>query len=82
MDRLGLHPMTVGALPAQLAALNRTNINVQELAVQAVLERDREAALHATMVDPLTAASIPLDRIREMFDEMWTAHGDQLAGYE
>ncbi|MCH7594606.1 MAG: alpha-glucosidase/alpha-galactosidase [Chloroflexi bacterium] len=82
VDRLGVHPMAVGALPAQLAALNRTNINVQELAVQAVIERDREAALHAVMLDPLTSASLPLDRIREMFDEMWTAHGDALAEYE
>jgi len=82
VDRLGLHPMAVGALPAQLAALNRTNINVQELAVQAVLEKDREAAVHAVMLDPLTAASLPMDRIRDMFDEMWSAHGDALAAYE
>jgi len=82
VDRLGLHPMAVGALPAQLAALNRTNINVQELAVQAVLEKDREAAVHAVMLDPLTAASLPMDRIRDMFDEMWTAHGDALSAYE
>jgi alpha-galactosidase len=74
--------MAVGALPSQLAALNRTNINVQELAVQAVLEKDREAAVHAVMLDPLTAASLPLDRIRDMFDEMWTGHGDALSAYE
>jgi alpha-galactosidase len=82
VDRLGIHPMAVGALPSQLAALNRTNINVQELAVQAVLEKDREAAVHAVMLDPLTAASLPLDRIRDMFDEMWTGHGDALSAYE
>ena len=73
--------MSVGDLPPQLASLNRSNIAVQELAVIAVLDRSREAALHAVMLDSLTAAMLPLDRIRAMFDEMWTAHGDQLAEY-
>ena len=81
VDRLGVHPMSVGDLPPQLASLNRSNIAVQELAVRAVLDRSREAALHAVMLDPLTAAMLPLDRIRAMFDEMWTAHGDQFAEY-
>ena len=81
VDRLGVHPMSVGDLPPQLASLNRSNIAVQELAVRAVLDRSREAALHAVMLDPLTAAMLPLDRIRAMFDEMWAAHGDQLAEY-
>ena len=81
VDSLGIHPMTVGDIPPQLAALNRSNIAVQELGVKAVLEGSREAARYAVLLDPLTAASIPLDRIDEMFDAMWTAHGDQLAAY-
>ena len=81
VDGLGIHPMTIGDIPPQLGALNRSNIAVQELAVKAVLEGSREAARHAVLLDPLTAASIPLDRIDEMFDAMWSAHGDQLAAY-
>lgn len=81
VDRLGLHPVKVGNLPPQLAALDRANIAVQELATRAILDRSREAAAHAVMVDPLSAAILPLDRIRAMFDEMWAAHGDQLAAY-
>ncbi|MBI4219217.1 MAG: alpha-galactosidase [Chloroflexi bacterium] len=81
IDRLGIHPMKVGSLPPQLAALGRANIAVQELATKAVLARSRESAKHAVMVDPLTAAVLPLDRIDAMFNEMWTAHGDQLAAY-
>jgi len=67
----GVHPCYVGGLPLQLAALNRSNIAVQELAVYAVLNRDREAAFHACALDPLTAAVLPLHRIRAMFDELW-----------
>ena len=81
VDRLGIHPMTVGDIPPQLAALNRSNIAVQELGVKAVLEGSREAARYAVTLDPLTAAVLPLDSIEAMFDEMWAAHGDQLAPY-
>ena len=81
-DAEGIHPTYVGALPAQCAAMNMSNIAVQELAVQAVLERDREAAFHACALDPLTAAVVPLPRIREMFEELWAAEGDRLAYFE
>jgi alpha-galactosidase len=80
VDRQGVQPCHVGPLPAQLAALNQTNIMVQELAVRAVLDRDREAAFHACALDPLTRAVCSLDQIRAMFDELWTAEGD-LLGY-
>jgi len=79
VDAEGLRPCHVGALPTQCAALNRTNINVQELAVEAVLNRDREAAFHAVALDPLTASVLPLDKIREMFDELWEAEGERLS---
>lgn len=81
-DREGVHPTWVGELPAQLAALNMTNIAVQELAVQAVLERDREAAFHACAVDPLTAATVSLPDIRKMFEELWAAEGELLAYFD
>jgi alpha-galactosidase len=81
VDGLGVHPMSVGELPPQLAALNRSNMAVQELAVQAVLEGSREAAELAVKVDPLTAAVLSLADIDEMFDKMWAAHGEQLALY-
>ncbi len=81
-DRTGVHPCHVGALPPQLAAINRTNIAVQEMAVKAFLEKDREAAFHAVALDPLTAAVLPLHRIREMFDEMWKAEGELLSWFD
>ncbi len=81
VDELGLHPMAVGELPPHLAALCRSNMAVQELAVRAVLEGSRDAARHAVMLDPLTSATLSLDEIDSMFDEMWAAHGDQLSIY-
>ena len=56
VDSNGVQGTVVGDLPEQLAALNRTNINVQALTVEASLYGDRDAVHHAVMMDPLTAA--------------------------
>jgi alpha-galactosidase len=81
-DSHGINPCHVGALPAQLAALNRAHIGVQELAVQAVLEKNRDAAYHAVCLCPMTAASVSLPKIREMFDRMWEAEKDLLLHFD
>jgi alpha-galactosidase len=73
VDRLGIHPCHVGNLPPQCAGLIQTNVNLQRLAVKAILEKDREAAIHAVMLDPLTASILPLDQIRRMVEEMFAA---------
>ncbi len=73
VDRLGLHPTLVGDLPAQCAALNMTNINVQGLAAKAGLEGDTEALVQAVALDPLTASVLTLRDIREMVSEMLEA---------
>jgi alpha-galactosidase len=73
VDGNGLQPTAVGHLPPQCAALNRTNINVQQLAVEAVLTEEVEHIYHAAMLDPLTAAQLTLSQIRAMVDEMRVA---------
>lgn len=73
VDRLGVHPCYVGDLPPQLAALDRSNIAVQNLTVQAALTGDRESVYQAVQLDPLTAAVLPLDQARTMTDELFAA---------
>ena len=65
-DGTGLHPCYVGALPPELAALNRTNLNVQEVVVEALKRKDRELVYRAVQLDPLTAAACSLDQTRQM----------------
>jgi alpha-galactosidase len=74
VDHNGVQPTAVGELPPQLAALNRTNIGVQNLAVRAALTGDRENVYQAVALDPLTAALLTLDEIRSMTDELLRAH--------
>jgi alpha-galactosidase len=81
VDATGLHPVRFGPLPAQLAALDAAHMYVHELMVQAVLERDRDAALRALMLDPLTAAVCSLEETRQMFEEMWTAEQADLQAF-
>jgi len=78
VDGNGVQPMAVGELPAQLAALNRTNVNVQELTMEAALMGDVEAVYHAVMLDPLTATVCTLPQIRSMVTEMLDAEAQWL----
>jgi alpha-galactosidase len=73
-DGTGLHPCYVGALPPELAALNRTNLNVQEVVVEALKRQDRELVYRAVQLDPLTSAVCSLDETRRMVDELFAAH--------
>jgi len=73
VDENGVHACYVGELPQQLAALNRSNISVQELAVKAALTGDKKMAAQAVMLDPLTAAVLTLEKIQAMVDEMFEA---------
>lgn len=76
VDKTGLHPCFVGDLPPQCAALNRTNINLQELTVIAALEKDPRKAFQAVMLDPLTASILEPRDIKRMVDEMFKAEKD------
>ena len=82
VDGAGINPMRFGALPEQLAALNRAHMAVHELVVQALLGRDRRKAKYALMLDPLTAAVCSLEEIDRLFDEMWEAEKESLAAFD
>jgi len=73
VDANGVQPTPIAHFPAQLAALNRTNINVQELIVEAAATGSRDAVRHAVMLDPLTAAVCTLPQIDAMVAELLAA---------
>lgn len=81
VDKNGLQPIHVGALPPHLAALIQTNINVQALTVEAALTKKREHIYHAAMLDPHTAAELDLQHIWDLVDALIDAHGDWLPPY-
>jgi alpha-galactosidase len=75
VDRTGVRPTPVPDYPAHLAALNRTFVNVCELTVRAVLEGRADYVRHAAMLDPNAGATLTLDEIDELCDELTRAHG-------
>ena len=78
VDATGLRPTVVADYPPQLAALNRTYLNVAELTVRAVLEERPDFVRHAAMLDPAAAATLTLDEIDALCDDLTRAHGDLL----
>ena len=77
----GNQPQKTGRLPEHLAALMRTNINVQILTAEAALTNKKEHIYHAAMLDPLTGANLSIDEIYAMVDKLIEAHGNYLPKY-
>jgi alpha-galactosidase len=78
VDKNGIQPTKVGMLPPQLAAMMRTNVNVQELTAEAALTGNREHVYHAAMMDPHTASELDLDQIHNLVDDLLEAHGNMI----
>ena len=81
VDKNGVQPTKIGTLPPHLAAMMRTNVNVQEMVVEAALTGKREYIYYAAMLDPHTAAELSLDQIWHLVDDLIEAHGDWLPAY-
>jgi alpha-galactosidase len=78
VDRNGVHPTRFGSLPPQFAALCQANMAMFDLAATAVIEHSQEAAIHALMLDPLTAAVCAPAEIRQMAEELFAAQRDYI----
>ena len=78
VDANGIQPTRVGALPPQLTALMRSQVNVQELTVRALVDENPDHIRHAAMMDPHTAAELDLDQISDLVDQLCAAHGKWL----
>ncbi|MGC8833983.1 MAG: alpha-glucosidase/alpha-galactosidase [Armatimonadota bacterium] len=78
VDGNGVQPCYVGDLPPQCAALTRTNVNVQELTIEAALTLKKEHIYHAALLDPHTSSELSIDEIISLCDDLIEAHGDML----
>ena len=81
VDRNGIQGTFIGDLPTQCAAMNMTNINVQLLTIEAALTLKKDRIYQAALLDPHTAAELPVDKIIKMCDALIDAHGDMLPKY-
>ena len=80
VDRNGCQFTRVDPLPPQLVNYMMPHVTQHALFVEAVREGRRDAVYQACFADPLTAATLPMDRIVEMCDELIAAHGMEKDG--
>ena len=82
VDQSGVQPCHFGPLPEQLAALNRSHMAVHSLMCESLLNKNKEAARYALLLDPLSAAVCSPAEISALFDEMWETERDYLQYFE
>lgn len=82
VDRDGIHPTYVGDLPEQCAAVNRSNINVQNMTILAAKEKKKELVYMAAYLDPHTQSELSMDDIKSLCDDLFEAHKDWLPEYK
>ncbi|MCU4653096.1 alpha-glucosidase/alpha-galactosidase [Roseibacterium sp. SDUM158016] len=81
VDANGCQPTTVNDIPPQLIALMRSQVNVQELVVRALVDENVDHIYHAAYMDPHTAAELDLRQIRSLVTDLLAAHGDMLPAF-
>ena len=81
INKAGIQPTYIGDLPEICAAMNRTNINVQLLTIEAAVTKKKDAIYQAAMLDPHTASELSIDQIIAMCDDLIETHGDWLPKY-
>ena len=82
IDRNGVNPTAYGNLPPQMAAICEANVRMFDLAATATIQRSKEAAIHALLLDPLTAACCSPAQIKAMTLELFEAEKEFLPGYK
>jgi alpha-galactosidase len=81
VDKLGLNPTRYGELPPQMAHICASNMALFDLAATALINRDKEAAIHALLLDPLSSAVCSPAEIKKMALELFEAEKDYLPGF-
>jgi alpha-galactosidase/6-phospho-beta-glucosidase family protein len=78
VNAYGVHPIQTGPLPEALAAHLHHYAAVQHHMVKAALTGDRQAALHAFLLDPTLQARLDTDQTKALLDEMLAANAEHL----
>jgi len=81
VDKSGVTPTFVGDLPEQCAAMNRTNINVQLLTIEAAKTLKKDYIYQAALMDPHLQSELSIDDIVALCDDLIIAHDGWLPKY-
>jgi alpha-galactosidase len=82
VDKAGIHPLHVGALPPQCALMTQLSSGIEEMAITGTLTGDPTMIYRAIAHDPLTAAVLSLAEIKQMVQEMFEQNRDYLPQFK
>lgn len=77
----GFRKQYVGALPAHIAILVNTTAAVENLVVEAAMEKNKRKVFQAVCMDPLTSAVCSLQEIKDMTDAIFAVNEEFLGDY-
>ena len=80
-DRMGFKTTIAGALPDHLAILVGTTARLENLVIEAAMNKSREMVYHAVYMDPLSSAVCSMDEIKNMCDEIFEKNTEFLGDY-
>jgi 6-phospho-beta-glucosidase len=78
VDRDGVRPLPIGAMPEAQAQLVHAIKRYERLAVQAIRERDRDLAVEALVAHPLV---LSYSRAEALVDEYLAAHAPYVGNW-
>lgn len=82
VDKAGLHPVHIGALPPELSLLTTLSSGIEEMAIEGSLAGDPTMIYRAICHDPLTASVLSLHEIRQMTNDLFTQHKSYLPQFK
>lgn len=80
-SRFGFRQTVVGKLPDEVAILVNTTARMENLAVDAILEKNKNKLIQACYMDPLCSAVCSLEEIHAMCEELFEANKEFLGDY-
>ncbi|MBQ7900901.1 MAG: alpha-glucosidase/alpha-galactosidase, partial [Clostridia bacterium] len=75
-DRMGFKTTIAGPLPEHLAILVNTTARIENLVIEAAMEKNRQKVYQAVYMDPLCSAVCSMDEIKQMCDELFEVNKD------
>ncbi len=80
-DRMGFKTTIAGELPAHIAILVNTTARIENLVIEAAMEKSKEKVYQAVYMDPLSSAVCSMEEIKEMCDKLFEINRDFLGDY-
>ena len=81
-SRFGLRKCYVGNLPDEVAILVNNTARMENLAVDAIIEKDKQKLVRAVYMDPLCSAVLSLEEIESMCNELFEVNKDYLGDWK